>query len=76
MPGTARIDSPLAQLGLAVLALISFRIFLALQMTTAGIGALVSDLSHGGLAHQFAARLLTLDDISRMLVEGLRAYFG
>ena len=71
-----RDNSPLAQLGLAILALVSFRIFLTLNLTTGGYATLVSELADGGLMQQFAARVLALDEISQMLVQGLRLFIG
>lgn len=74
--GDMRDSNPLAQLGLAILAVVSFRVFLTLNLTTGGYATLVSDLADGGLLQQFAARVLALDEISQMLVQGLRLFIG
>ncbi len=65
--------SPLGQLGLAVLAVLSFKIFLALQLDGPGHAAMLAALSDGGFLQQMMARLLVPDAVSQMLIEAMRA---
>jgi hypothetical protein len=52
---------------------LSFKILLCLQMSAPGLAAALTDLSGGSLVERLAARFLTLDAVSQMLVDALSA---
>ncbi|MCG6904645.1 MAG: hypothetical protein LJE68_18390 [Rhodobacter sp.] len=68
-----RWGSPICQFGLILLAVLSFKILLCLQMSAPGLAAVLTDLSGGSLVERLAARFLTLDAVSQMLVDALSA---
>lgn len=72
----ATISTSLTQFGAALLAVLSFKIFLALQLDATLFQAMVSDLAQGGLAEKVAAKLIGLDAVSQMAVDALRPLIG
>ena len=69
--GTAARDAGLLQFGAALLAVVSFKIFLALHIGAGAFHAMLAEWSQSGLAEQLAAKLFTLDAVSQMLVNVL-----
>ncbi len=63
--------APAAKLGLAILAVLSFKVFLSLQVGPEVLEAVVADLAQGGLTERLAAKMLMLDDVSRIVVEAI-----
>ena len=63
--------APLCQFGLALLAVLSFKIFLALQIGTGEFQAMLVHWSHSGIFPQMAAQLIALDTLSQLMVSAL-----
>ena len=65
--------SPLATLGLAILAVLSFKVFLSLQVGSGELEAALADLSHAGAVGHLLAEALSLDTLSSWLVAAIEA---
>ena len=70
------VGTALSQFGAALLAVLSFKIFLALQLDATLFQAMVSDLSQGTVAEKVAAKLIGLDAVSQMVADALRPLIG
>ena len=67
-----RREFPLRQVLLFALAVVSFKIFLFLDMGAAAYGQKILDLGEGALLERLAARAMVLDPVSQWVVDGLR----
>jgi len=67
-----RREIPLRQVFFFVLAIMSFKIFLFLDMGGAAYGAKIAELSSGTGLEQAAAWAMTLDPASEWFVDGIR----
>ncbi len=67
---------PVHQLGLAILAVLSFKIFLAVQLGLDGFVGLTRNLAAGNFCEQFVAKFMMLDGISLRITEWLVTLVG
>ncbi len=72
--GSGEAISPAAQLGLAIVAVLSFKMFLALQSGLAAYQAAMADLAGGGIVERALAKALTLDAVSQAVAAALVPY--
>lgn len=69
---TQRRQLPLRQIALFLVAVLSFKIFLFLDMGGSAYGAKIEDLSQGAAWERLAARAMVLDPVSKWLIDGMR----
>ena len=67
-----RREFPVRQVFLFVLAIVSFKIFLFLDMGGGAYGAKMEDLANGSTMERLASKAMTLDPVSKWLVDGIR----
>ena len=65
-------ELPLRQLLLFVVAVVSFKIFLFLDMGAAAYGQKVSELAGGTLLERVASRAMVMDPVSEWFLNGVR----
>ena len=63
---------PLRQLCYFLLVVLSFKIFLFLNMGAAAYGAKIEEMSQGAGFERLAARAMVLDPVSQWFVDGVR----
>lgn len=68
----ARRRIPVRQILLFILAVVSFKIFLFLELGGATYGAKMVALSEGNMLEQIAGRAMALDPVSKWVVDGVR----
>ena len=69
---TKRRELPIRQIFLFLVAVLSFKIFLFLDMGGAAYGAKIEELSQGAAWERLAARAMVLDPASKWLIDGVR----
>ncbi|WP_216665230.1 hypothetical protein [Pseudoruegeria sp. HB172150] len=62
---------PVRQIALFLLAVFAFKIFLFLQLGPVAYGGKMAELSQGGTFERIAAKVMVLDPVSELLVEGV-----